>query len=82
MSRFPAEVTITTVDGTRITECFNQAEMARFTRERMLARVQRGEVVCVFDDEEHQIPAERVASVEVYEGVEFTRGSYAPDLRA
>ncbi|MGZ3498029.1 MAG: hypothetical protein ACXVAK_10765 [Vulcanimicrobiaceae bacterium] len=66
MSRFPAEVTITTIDGERITECFNQTEMAFFVREALLAQVEKGETLVAYDEEPHEIPASRVARVEVH----------------
>ena len=65
MSRFPAELTVTLKDGRTITECYNQAEMARFMRASMLECLRRGEPVTVFDGERVEVPAERVASVQV-----------------
>jgi hypothetical protein len=63
MSRFPAEVVVTLTDGSTLTECFNQAEMAQFMRERMAQAVERRESVVVFDGDRVEVPAERVASV-------------------
>ncbi len=65
MSRFPAELTVTLVDGRTITECFNQALMAQFMRNAMLEALQRGESIIVFDGERIEIEPERVASVRV-----------------
>lgn len=52
-------------DGKTVTECFNQAQMAQFMRETLLECVRKGEPVVVFDCEPIEIPAERVASVQV-----------------
>lgn len=65
MSRFPAELTVTLRDGRTITECFNQAQMAQFMRENLIQCIRRGEPVVVFDGERIEIPASRVASVQV-----------------
>lgn len=65
MSRFPAELTVTLTDGRSVTECFNQAQMAHFMRNAMLASLRRGEAITVFDGESIEIAPERVASVEV-----------------
>lgn len=65
MSRFPAELTVTLTDGRTFTECFNQAEMAHFMRDAMLASVRKGEPILVFDGERVEIEARRVASVHV-----------------
>ena len=65
MSRFPAELIVTLKDGRTITECYNQAEMARFMRANMLECVRRGEPVLVYDGERVEVPAERVVSVQV-----------------
>lgn len=65
VSRFPAEMVVTLTDGQTVTECFNQAEMAQFMRQSVLDCVHRGEPVVVFDGERIEIPAERVASVQV-----------------
>lgn len=65
VSRFPAELTVVLTDGHSYTECFNQAEMARFMRESMLDRLRRGEPLAIFDGERIEIPADRVASVAV-----------------
>ncbi len=65
MSRFPAELTVTLVDGRAITECFNQAQMANFMREAMLDSLRKGESIIVFDGERMEIEADRVASVHV-----------------
>jgi hypothetical protein len=65
LSRFPAELTVTMTDGKTVTECFNQAQMAQFMRETLLECVRKGEPVVVFDGEPIEIPAERVASVQV-----------------
>ena len=66
MRRFPAEVTITTTDGERITECFNQTEMAYLVRESLVAQAEKGEALVAYDEGLHEIPADRVASVEVH----------------
>jgi predicted nicotinamide N-methyase len=58
-------LTITLKDGSTITECFNQAEMAQFMRESMTQCLNRGESLVVFDGERREIPANRVASVQV-----------------
>ena len=65
MSRFPAELTVTLTNGRTVTECFNQAEMAHFTRTNMLERLSRGESIVVFDGERQEISPEQVASVQV-----------------
>lgn len=65
VSRFPAELIVTLTDGRTITECFNQSEMAHFMRESMLECLRAGEPVVVFDGERVEIPASRVASVQV-----------------
>jgi hypothetical protein len=65
MSHFPAELTITLTDGNAITECFNQVEMAQFTRERMLARLQKGLPLVIYDGERIEVDPERVASLNV-----------------
>lgn len=67
MSRFPAELTITLTDGRTVTEYFNQTEMAQFTRRRMVARLGDGLPLIVYDGERVEIPAKRVASVQVIE---------------
>lgn len=68
MSRFPAELTVTLTDGRTFTECFNQAEMAHFMRENMMECLRSGEPLVVFDGERLEIPAARVASVQVIVG--------------
>jgi hypothetical protein len=65
VSRFPAELIVTLTDGRTVTECFNQAEMAQFMRESILDCVRRGEPAVIFDGERIEIPATRVASVQV-----------------
>ena len=65
MSRFAAELIVTLTDGSTVTECFNQAEMAQFVRSDMLECISRGEPVVLFDGERVEIPAQRVASVQV-----------------
>jgi predicted nicotinamide N-methyase len=65
VSRFPAELTVTLTDGRTVTECFNQAEMAQFMRANMMECLSRGEPLVVFDGERQEIPAEKVASVQV-----------------
>lgn len=65
MSRFTAELIVTLVDGGTVTECFNQAEMAHFMRESMMESLKKGESLIVFDGERVEIPAQRVASVQV-----------------
>lgn len=65
MSRFPAELVVTLSDGRAVTECFNQAEMAQFTRANMLDRLRRGEALVLFDGEAVEIPATQVSSVQV-----------------
>jgi hypothetical protein len=65
VSRFPAELVVTLTDGNSVTECFNQAEMAQFMRQNVLECVRRGEPAVVFDGDRIEIPAERVASVQV-----------------
>lgn len=65
MSRFPAELTVTTTDGRTVTECFNQSEMAQFMRESMLECVRRGKPLVIFDGERLEIPAARVKSVQI-----------------
>lgn len=65
MSRFPAELTVTLTDGRTFTECFNQSEMAHFMRESMMECLKNGEPLVVFDGERLEIPAARVASVQV-----------------
>ncbi len=65
VSRFPAELVVTLTDGRCMTEYFNQAEMAQFTRKNMLDRLRRGEPLVVFDGEAVELPASRVASVQV-----------------
>lgn len=65
VSRFPAELTVTLTDGRRITECFNQAQMASFMREAMLDALRKGESIVVFDGERIEIESHRVASVQV-----------------
>jgi Mg-chelatase subunit ChlD len=62
---FAAELTVMLTDGQAVTECFNQAEMAHFMRENMLAALGRGESLVVFDGERREIDAQRVASVQV-----------------
>lgn len=65
VSRFPAELTVTLTDGRKITECFNQAQMATFLREAMLESLRKHETIVVFDGERIEIEPERVASVQV-----------------
>jgi hypothetical protein len=65
MSRFLAEVTITLRDGKTIVERYNQAEMAQFTCRNMLALLREGAPLVAFDGESLEIPADRVASVDV-----------------
>lgn len=65
MSRFPAEQIVTLTDGRTITECFNQSEMAQFMRDSMMECLRAGEPVVVFDGERLEIPAARIASVQV-----------------
>ena len=65
MSRFPAELTVTLTDGRKITECFNQAQMANFMREAMLESLRKHESIVVFDGERIEIESERVVSVQV-----------------
>jgi predicted nicotinamide N-methyase len=65
VSRFPAELTVTLTDGQRVTECFNQAEMAQFMRDHMMECLRAGKPVVIFDGERLEIPADRVASVQV-----------------
>ena len=65
MSRFPAELTVTLSDGKAVTEYFNQAEMAYFTRERMMECLRTGKPLVVFDGECMQIAPDRVRSVQV-----------------
>ena len=67
VSRFPAELIVTLTDGSTMTEYFNQAQMAQFTRNTMLEAVRNGEPIIVFDGESVRIPAERIASVQVVE---------------
>ena len=65
MSRFPAELTVTLHDGRRITECFNQAEMAHRLREDMLERLKRGDSLVIYDGDQCVVRADQVASVQV-----------------
>jgi hypothetical protein len=65
MRNFPAELSITLDDGRIVTEGFNQAQMAQFTRNRMLSRLQDGLPLVHYDGERIEIPAERVVSVDV-----------------
>lgn len=65
MSRFPAELTVTLHDGRTFTECFNQAEMAHFTRDTILQSMREGKPVIVFDGERLEIAPDRVAAVQV-----------------
>jgi len=65
MSRFPAELTVTLHDGRRITECFNQAEMAHRLREEMLERLKRGESIVLYYGDEYVLRADQIASVQV-----------------
>lgn len=65
MSRFPAELTVTLTDGRTFTECFNQAQMAHFTRDTMLESLRKGQPILVFDGERIEIEPERVCSVNV-----------------
>lgn len=65
MTHFRAELTITLYDGTTVTECFTQAEMAHFTRDRMLARLRKDLPLVSYDGERREIPAGEVASVDV-----------------
>lgn len=65
MRHFPAELAITLDDGRTITEGFNQAQMAQFTRHRMLARLQDGLPLVHYDGERIEIPADHVVSVDV-----------------
>ena len=65
MSRFPAELTVTLSDGRAVTEYFNQAEMAYFTRERMMECLSTGKPVMLFDGECIEVAAEQVRSVHV-----------------
>lgn len=65
MSRFPAELIVTLRDGSSVTEYFNQAEMAQFTRTAMLESIRNGRPVVVFDGETMQIAPERIESVQV-----------------
>ena len=65
MSRFPAELIVTLTDGSTVSECFNQAEMADFTRRKLLGTLACGQAVVVYGEEPIEIPASRVAAVEV-----------------
>lgn len=65
MSRFPAELIVTLTDGRTFTECFNQAQMAQFMREKMLESLRKGEPIAVFDPERVEIEPAKVASVRV-----------------
>lgn len=65
MRDFPAELAITLDDGRIVTEGFNQAQMAQFTRNRMLARLQDGLPLVHYDGDRIEIPADRVVSVDV-----------------
>ena len=65
MRDFPAELAITLDDGRTVTEGYNQAQMAEFTRHRMLRRLQDGLPLVHYDGERIEIPAERVVSIEV-----------------
>ena len=65
MRYFPAQLAITLDDGRVVTEGFNQSQMAQFTRNRMLARLQEGLPLVHYDGERIEIPAERVVSVDV-----------------
>jgi hypothetical protein len=67
MSHFRAELTITLKDGRTLTECFNQLEMAHFTRERMLGRLRKGLPLVIYDADRIEIPAGQVLSVHVVE---------------
>lgn len=69
MSRFPAELVVTLTDGKVVTEGFNQPPMADFMRESVLECVRRGDPVVLFDGEPQEIPAARVASVQVITGI-------------
>jgi hypothetical protein len=59
------ELTIRTTDGRAVTERYNQVAMAYLTRSGMLQTIARGEPLVAFDGDEHVIPAEHVASIEV-----------------
>lgn len=65
MSRFPAELIVTLTDGSSVTEYFNQAEMAQFTRATILECIKNGDPVLVFDGETKRIPPERVSAVKI-----------------
>lgn len=65
MSRFPAEVVVTLTDGRTVTEGFNQAEMAHFTRADMLERIRNGQPLVLFDGEPLEVPANGIVSVQV-----------------
>ncbi|HEV2261451.1 MAG TPA: hypothetical protein VGR69_04065 [Candidatus Rubrimentiphilum sp.] len=65
MNRFCAELIITLDDGKTVCEGFNQAEMAQFTRQRMLKRLHDGLPLVHYDGERIEIPSERVADVSV-----------------
>ena len=65
MRDFPAALAITLDDGRTIIEGFNQTQMAQFTRNRMLARLQDGLPLVHYDGERIEIAAERVVSVDI-----------------
>lgn len=68
-----AELWIRLTDGRMLRERYNQPEMAQFIRGRMLACLRRGEPLSCFDGEDLEIPAERVASIELIVGHETFR---------
>lgn len=68
-----AELWIRLTDGRTLCERYNQPEMAKFMRGRMLACLRRGEPLRCFDGEDLDISAERVASIELIVGHETAR---------
>ncbi len=65
MSRFPAELTVTLIDGRTLTECFNQAEMAQVLHRSMQQALAERQSLVLFDGERIEVPAEEVLSVQV-----------------
>ena len=68
-----AELWIRLTDGRTLRERYNQLEMAQFTRRAMVACLERGAPLRCFDGEDLEIPAERVARIELIVGHETSR---------
>jgi hypothetical protein len=65
-----AELWIRLNDGRTLRERYNQREMAEFTRRTMLACLESGAPLRCFDGEDLEIPADRVARIELIVGHE------------